>query len=148
MIQAHVKKQFDAAIGNVESALRDLSERLESLPVTGRPRNSFRRAGRTLRRTAGSFADHVPLERASAIAADTGRSVRQHPVTAALTAAVAGYCIWSLIQYSASRSGAGRRFAARRDEQSEGRFGDDAEAQDSSTQGASPDAEAAGLSRH
>jgi ElaB/YqjD/DUF883 family membrane-anchored ribosome-binding protein len=108
MIQAHVKKQFDAAIENVESALRDLSDRLESLSQSRRPPTAMRRAGRNLKRRATSFADHVPLERASAIAADTGRTVRQHPVTTVLTAAVAGYCIWSLIQYSTNRTAAGK----------------------------------------
>lgn len=108
MIQAHVKKQFDAAIENVESALQVLSDRLESLSDSRRPRSTMRRAGRNLKRRASSFADHVPLERASEIAADTGRTVRQHPITTALTAAVAGYCIWSLIQYSTSRTAAGR----------------------------------------
>ena len=108
MIQAHVRKQFDAAIENVESALRDLSDRLESLADSRRPRSTMRRAGRDLKRRASSFVDHVPLERASAIAAETGRTVRQHPVTTVLTAAVAGYCIWSLIQYSTNRTAAGR----------------------------------------
>lgn len=108
MIQAHVKKQFDAAIENVESALQVLSDRLESLSDSRRPRSTMRRAGRNLKRRASSFVDHVPLERASEIAADTGRTVRQHPITTALTAAVAGYCIWSLIQYSTSRTAAGR----------------------------------------
>lgn len=107
MIQAHVKKQFDAAIGNVESALRELSDRLDSLSGSRRSRSPMHRAGRTLKRQASYFADHVPLERASAFAADTGRTVRRHPVTTALTAAVAGYCLWSLIQYSTSRT-AGR----------------------------------------
>lgn len=108
MIQAHVKKQFEAAIENAESALRDLSERLESLSASRRPRSTMRRAGRNLKRRASSFVDHVPLERASTFAADTGRTVRQHPVTTVLTAAVAGYAIWSLIQYSTNRTAAGR----------------------------------------
>jgi hypothetical protein len=42
------------------------------------------------------------------MAADTGRVVRQNPVKTLLTAAIAGYCIWSLIQYSTSRTAAGR----------------------------------------
>src|SRR5690606_9645854 len=55
MIQAHVKKQFDAAIENVESALRDLSDRLESLSQSRRPPTAMRRAGRNLKRRATSF---------------------------------------------------------------------------------------------
>jgi hypothetical protein len=45
----------------------------------------------------------VPIERASAIAADTGRTVREHPVKTLLTAAVAGYCVWSLVRYATER---------------------------------------------
>jgi ElaB/YqjD/DUF883 family membrane-anchored ribosome-binding protein len=108
MRQTYVKNQFDAAIRNVESAMDELADRLHSLPGTASPRSSLRHAGRTLRRKAGSLADHVPVERASEIAADTGRVVRQHPVTTAITAAIAGYCIWTLIQYSTSRAAAGR----------------------------------------
>lgn len=113
MRQAHVKRQFDAAIHNVELALRDLSDRLEAMSGTATPRSRIRRAGRTLKKKAGSFADHVPLERASAIAVDTGRTVREHPVKTVLTAAIAGYCIWSLIQYSTSRTAAGGRARTR-----------------------------------
>ena len=115
MRQAQVKKQFDAAIHNVELALRDLSDRLDSMTGTRTRRSTIRRAGRTLREKAGSFADHVPLERASAIAMDTGRTVREHPVKTVLTAAIAGYCIWSLIQYSTSRTAAGRERKASTD---------------------------------
>lgn len=110
MRQAKVRKQFKAAIRNVESALQDLSDRLDAIPgSSGRNRSSVRRAGRTLRRTAGTVAGHVPLERASAIAADTGRTVRQHPVKTALTAAVAGYLVWTLVRYSTERTAAGKR---------------------------------------
>ncbi|MEX2124175.1 MAG: hypothetical protein WD795_09805 [Woeseia sp.] len=106
MRQADVKKQFDAVIHNVESALRDLSDRLEGLPDTGKYPNPVRRAGRTLKRTADNVAERIPFERASTLAVDTGRAVRQHPVTTALTAAFAGYCIWSLIRYSNGRAAA------------------------------------------
>lgn len=108
MRQADVKKQFDAAISNVESALMDLSDRLEDLPGMGRRRSRISRAGRTLRRTAGSVTEHIPIERASALATDTGRAVRQHPVTTALTVAVAGYLVWSLIRFSNERAVAAR----------------------------------------
>ena len=104
MRQADLKKQFDAAIHSVEATLRDLSDRLDALPGAGKHRSPVvRRARRTLQRTAHSVADHIPFERASNLAADTRRTVTQHPVTTALTAAIAGYCIWSLIRYSNSQ---------------------------------------------
>jgi hypothetical protein len=109
MRQTYAKNQFDAALGNIESALQDISDRLDSLRGSRTPGRSLRRAGRNLRRTASSIAGHVPFDRASEMAADTGRVVRQNPVKTALTAAIAGYCIWSLIQYSTSRPAAGRR---------------------------------------
>jgi hypothetical protein len=144
MIQAHVKKQFDAAIGNVESALRELSDRLESLSQSRRPRSPMRRAGRNLKQRASSLAGHVPLDRASAIAADTGRTFRRHPVTTVLTAAVAGYCIWSLIQYSTSRTAnRGSRIAGGR----ETAFGRDQSGSDSPQRVVLP-GEAQGISRH
>jgi hypothetical protein len=108
MRQTYVKNRFDAAIRNIESALEDLNDRLDSLPGSRSPRSTLRHAGRTLRRKAGYLADHVPFDRASAMAADTGRVVRQNPVKTALTAAIAGYCIWSLIRYSNSRTAADR----------------------------------------
>jgi hypothetical protein len=108
MRQTYAKNRFDSAIRNVESALQELTDRLDLLPDRGRPGATFRHAGRTLRRKASSLADHVPFERASEIAADTGRVVRQNPVKTLLTAAIAGYCIWSLIQYSTSRTAAGK----------------------------------------
>jgi hypothetical protein len=109
MRQAYAKNQFDAAFRSIESALQDITDRLDSLPGSRTPRSTLRRAGRNLRRTAGSIADHVPFDRASEMAADTGRVVRQNPIKTALTAAIAGYCIWSLIRYSTSRPAAGRR---------------------------------------
>lgn len=108
MRQTYVKNHFDAAIRNIESALQDLTDRLDSLPGSGTPRNTLRRAGRSLRRKASSIADHVPFDRASEMAVGTGRVVRQNPVKTVLTAAIAGYCIWSLIQYSTRRP-AGKR---------------------------------------
>jgi ElaB/YqjD/DUF883 family membrane-anchored ribosome-binding protein len=122
MRQAKVREQVKAAIHNVESALQDLSDRLDTLPGnSGRRRSRVRRAGRRLRRTAGTFAENVPIERASAIAADTGRTVRQHPLTTALTAAIAGYLVWSLVRYSTehtqrAREGLGERIDRGEDE--------------------------------
>ena len=109
MRQAYAKNQFDAAFRSIESALQDITDRLDSLPGSRTRRSTLRRAGRNLRRTAGSIADHVPFDRASEMAADTGRVVRQNPIKTALTAAIAGYCIWSLIRYSTSHPAAGRR---------------------------------------
>jgi ElaB/YqjD/DUF883 family membrane-anchored ribosome-binding protein len=118
MRQADVKKQFDAAISNMESALQDLAERLEDFPGMGKRRSRLSRAGRSLRRTADSVTDHIPLERASAFAADTGRTVRQHPVTALLTAAVAGYVVWSVIRFSNERAASARASRRHRPEAS------------------------------
>lgn len=108
MRQTYAKNQFDAALRSIESTLQDITDRLDSLPGSRTPASTLRRAGRNLRRTAGSIADHVPFDRASEMAADTGRVVRQNPVKTVLTAAIAGYCIWSLIRYSTSRPAAGR----------------------------------------
>lgn len=108
MRQTYAKNQFDAALRSIESTLQDITDRLDSLPGSRTPASTLRRAGRNLRRTAGSIADHVPFDRASEMAADTGRVVRQNPVKTVLTAAIAGYCIWSLIRYSTSRPDAGR----------------------------------------
>ena len=104
MRQSDVTRQFKTALRNAEAALQDLSERLDDLPGTGRRRSSLQRAGRSLRRTAGSVAEHVPLDRASAIAADTGRRVREHPVKTLLTAAIAGYCVWSLVRFATEKA--------------------------------------------
>lgn len=109
MRNAQLRRQFKATLRNVESALDDLSERLDMLPGgNGRRGNAIERAGRRLRHTAGTMADHVPLERASAIATETGRTLRQHPVITVATAAIAGYCVWSLIRWSNDRSHAER----------------------------------------
>lgn len=108
MRQTYAKNQFDAALRSIESTLQDITDRLDSLPGSRTPASTLRRAGRNLRRTAGSIAGHVPFDRASEMAADTGRVVRQNPVKTVLTAAIAGYCIWSLIRYSTSRPAAGR----------------------------------------
>jgi ElaB/YqjD/DUF883 family membrane-anchored ribosome-binding protein len=106
MRQTYVQRRLEAPVRNARSALKELADRLDSLPGSRSRKSTLRHAGRTLRRTAGSLADHVPLERASEMAADTGRVVRQNPVKTVLTAAIAGYCIWSLIQYSNSHRAA------------------------------------------
>jgi hypothetical protein len=47
--------------------------------------------------------DRFPSDRASQLVAETGRTVRQHPLRTALTAAAAGYCVWSLIRLANGR---------------------------------------------
>jgi hypothetical protein len=122
MRQSDVRRQFKTALRNAETALQDLSERLDDLPGTGRRKSSLQRAGRSLRRTAGSMAEHVPLDRASAIAADTSRTVREHPVKTLLTAAIAGYCVWSLVRFATEKaSDSGMRAGNRGEGGEEGR---------------------------
>jgi len=117
MRQSDVRRQFKTALRNAESALQDLSDRLDDLPGSGRRKSTLQRAGRSLRRTAGSMAEHVPLDRASAIAADTGRTVREHPVKTLMTAAIAGYCVWSLVRYATEKSSERAQRAGNADEE-------------------------------
>jgi ElaB/YqjD/DUF883 family membrane-anchored ribosome-binding protein len=112
------RDQLDAAVSNVESALRHLSERLDDvLPGSNDLSRRVTRAKRALRRTTGSMVDHFPSDRASQLVAETGRTVREHPLRAVLTAAAAGYCVWSLIRLANGRDDshtlAGRFRAAR-----------------------------------
>lgn len=121
MRQADVKKQFEAALSNVQSTLEDLSERLDDLGGKRRRRRAIHAAGERIRHTADSVAHSVPVERASRFATNTTRSARHHPVTTALAAAIAGYCVWSVLRFANERS---RRIS--RMEPSE-RYGDAAE---------------------
>jgi L-serine deaminase len=99
------RKQIDTAIGNVESALRDLSDRLEEIvPGRRRLRNRVARAEDRLRRTAHSVADRLPRERTASLVESAERTVRAHPVEVALTAAIAGYCAWSILRFANGRS--------------------------------------------
>ncbi|MEX2495836.1 MAG: hypothetical protein WD448_07095 [Woeseia sp.] len=104
MRQAELKRQFDAAISNVESALEDLSERLNELPGRKKRRRVFDAAGKRLRHTADKITHRLPVERASTLAANSRRTATEHPVTTALAAAVAGYCVWSLLRFANERS--------------------------------------------
>lgn len=103
MRQSDVRTQLDTAFTSVESALRNLSDRLEDvLPDHGR-RSRISRAGRALRRTAGSVAERVTPQHASSLVEDTRRTVREHPFGTVLTAAAAGFCVWSLLRMANSR---------------------------------------------
>jgi ElaB/YqjD/DUF883 family membrane-anchored ribosome-binding protein len=98
------REQLDAAVSNVESALKNLSERLDDvLPGSDRLSHRVTRAKRAIRRTASSVADRIPADRASQLVAETGRTVREHPLRVALTAALAGYCVWSLLRLTNGR---------------------------------------------
>ena len=88
----------------MESALKDLSERLEdALPGSDDLRHRVTRAKRAIRRGAGSVADHVTPPYPSLVE-ETRRTVRDHPVRVALTAAMAGYCVWSLLRLANGRA--------------------------------------------
>lgn len=103
MRHADTRRQLDDAVNHVEAALKDLSERLEdALPGSGR-RRRIARAKRAVRRTAGSLTDRVSGRQVSSLVDDTRRVVSDHPVQVALTAAVAGYCVWSLIRLANGR---------------------------------------------
>lgn len=97
------RKQLDAAVENVESALRNLSDRLEDVLPGSSHRRRVSRAGRAIRRTASSVVDRVSPDHASSLVADTRRTVSEHPVRVALTAALAGYCVWSLFKLANGR---------------------------------------------
>lgn len=105
MRHSDVRSQLDTAFGNVESALRHLSDRLDDvLPDYGR-RRKMSRAGRAIRRTASSVADRVLPRNTPSLMEDTRRTVREHPVGTVLTAALAGYCVWSLLRAANARHG-------------------------------------------
>jgi hypothetical protein len=92
------RHQLDDAVNHVESALRNLSDRLEDVLPGNRHRRRLTRARRAIGRTASSVVDRVSPEHAPALFADARRGVTNHPVRAALTATVAGICIWSLLR--------------------------------------------------
>lgn len=93
------RRQIDVAVRNVESALKDLSDRLDdALPGTARSRrNRLHRAEAAIRRTAHNVAGRLPTERGASLLEDAGQTVRAHPLTVALTAAAAGCLVWSLL---------------------------------------------------
>ncbi len=111
------RKQIDTAIGNVESALRDLSDRLEDVvPGRRRLRHRVARAEDRLRRTAHSVAGRLPRERTASLVESAEQTVREHPVRVALTAALAGYCAWSIWRFANGRP------TVRKERLGEGRF--------------------------
>lgn len=124
-LHSDVRSQLDAAFGNVESALKNLSERLDDvLPDYGRQRK-IARARRAIRRTASSVVERVrPHE--GGLMEDTRRTVREHPFGTLLTAAAAGFFVWSLFRIASSRhegstTGHARTLAGRfREAQEEG----------------------------
>jgi hypothetical protein len=118
------RSHFDAAVSNVESALKDLTDRLDDVLPGNNRRRQLSRAGRAIRRTASSVADRVTPGHRSSMVADARQAVRDHPVQVALTAALAGYCLWSLFRLGNGRPilpGNGRTLADRyRSSQEEG----------------------------
>lgn len=104
MRHTDVRSQLDTAFGNVESALRHLSDRLDDVLPDNGYRRPISRAGRALRRTASQVADRVRPHHAGSLVEDTRRTVREHPVSTVLTAAAAGFLVWSLLRLSNSRN--------------------------------------------
>lgn len=99
------RRHIDTALENVESALRDLSDRLEeALPGKRRLRHRVARAEDSLRRTAHGVAGRLPRERTASLVESAERTIRMHPVKVALTAAVAGYCAWSIVRFANGRT--------------------------------------------
>lgn len=97
------RHQLDDAVNHVESALRNLSDRLEDLLPGNRHRRRLTRARRAIGRTASSVAGRVPGQ-ASALLADTRRGVASHPLRTALAAVLAGLAVWSLLRLVSNRS--------------------------------------------
>ena len=99
------RNQIDAAVRNVESALRDLSARLDdALPGSKRSRrNRLRRAEAAVRRTAHDVAERLPTEHGASLLEDAGRAVRAHPLKVAAGAAIAGYLAWSLLRLAGNQ---------------------------------------------
>lgn len=110
-----VFSQLESAFGNVESALKNLSDRLDdALPDYGR-RHPVKRAGQALRRTASQVAERVRPDHGGSLMEDTRRTVREHPVGTVFAAAAAGIVVWSLLRMGNSheRSGVSRSLANR-----------------------------------
>ncbi|HLT89395.1 MAG TPA: hypothetical protein VKZ85_00510 [Woeseiaceae bacterium] len=102
MRNADVRSQLDSALGNVESALRNLADRLDDvLPDTGR--RPLSRAGRAIRRRASRMAERVRPHQELSLLEDTRRTVREHPMGTIVTAAVAGWLVWSVLRAANSR---------------------------------------------
>ncbi len=115
MRHSDVFSQLETAFGNVESALKNLSDRLDDALPDYR-RRPIKRAGQALRRTANQVAERVRPEHAGSLMEDTRRTVREHPVSTVLAAAAAGYVVWSLLRMGNTqhqRPGVGRTLANR-----------------------------------
>src|SRR5690606_6142521 len=96
MRHTDVRSQLDTAFGNVESALRNLSDRLdEVLPDYG-GRRRVQRAGRALRRKAHEVAERVRPQRGGDLVEDTRRTIREHPLGTVVTAALVGGLVWAV----------------------------------------------------
>lgn len=123
MRHQEAQHQLHDAVNHVESALRNLSERMEDFLPGSRHRRRLARARRALGRRTSSVVERVPGQ-ASALLADTRRGVTDHPVRTALTAMLAGLFVWSLFRLLSNRSPArleGRTLADRyRSAQQEG----------------------------
>lgn len=103
MSNSHIRGQLESAVSNVESALRNLSDRLDDvLPDYGR-RRRISRAGRAIRRTAGQVAERVRPNNGASLMDDTRRTVREHPYGSVLMAAFAGWLVWSVLRSGESR---------------------------------------------
>ncbi len=96
MRNAHAR-QLDDAVDHVESALKNLSDRLEDMLPGNRQRRRLARARRAIGRTTSSVVERVPGQ-ASALLAGTRRGVADHPLRVALTATIASICVWSLFR--------------------------------------------------
>jgi hypothetical protein len=125
MRHTDVFSQLETAFGNVESALKNLSDRLDdALPDYGR-RHPVKRAGQALRRRANEMAERVRSDHDGSLMEDTRRTVREHPVGTMLAAAAAGFVVWSLLRMGNSehgRSGMSRTLDRFRAAQGDDRF--------------------------
>lgn len=97
------RHQLDDAVNHVESALRNLSDRLEDVLPGNRQRRRLTRARRAIGRTTSSVIERVPGQ-ASALLGETRRGVSNHPVRTALLAMFAGLAAWSLLRLVSNRS--------------------------------------------
>ena len=118
MRRSNLRSQLDTALSNVESALRDLSDRLEDILPDDGGRRRMRRAGRALRRTAHEVAERVRPHNGGALIEDTRRTMREHPIGTVVTAALVGGLVWAALRAGNSRHGweaeeEGRSFAGR-----------------------------------
>jgi ElaB/YqjD/DUF883 family membrane-anchored ribosome-binding protein len=98
MRRSDLRGQLDTALSNVESALRDLSDRLEDILPDDGGRRRMRRAGRALRRTAHQVVERVRPHNGGDLIEDTRRTMREHPVGTVITAALVGGLVWAVLR--------------------------------------------------